>query len=1114
MPDTPLDLFVALGQISSLEEVKTYIWQHPVLLSPAAQDQLAKQFAALSEEQAPQSVREELADGLQRLVNLRTTLENQPSDYPFGPGPLEQLWQREQNKEISHEHALELARKDELVALLSPVYVRAISANAMVIAQQYDAASAGRLQELLVAAVSRLPLSDEALEMLEQAALDWLSIAKRILQVMPDGRIYRSAQTFAEQVIAKLEKEKRRESLGLMLTRLGALNLDPYVADRFTPISESQVEDWMAQLRVQLGEAEFLKHQIDKTDDQLRMPAPGDALRLAESSYRQAIEMLDGHAKGLSLKALIMTLEWRRSLGAQVDTGEISRLAGEATKLIDPALAPNEVLFVVANQVGHNQPFDRGVVDRLLATSLDHYVRKFGIVTTIDLVQQASTILADSDPVRSLEVMRDARELFEQYDSQRSRIDRWNHMLAMIKRAFAPELPAAIPPGGLRAAAEEMRDRSHAEGWDIRKYSAGLIILATDSSHWDEKSSALELLTGARQFAPYFTKDYDDALNFLAGHILSAMCSAYGKAGALTQAVKSNSEALRLWLTLRLPALIEERLKVFELLSRHTGDDVSTIGALSDAIASHALRLENLGASATDQIQQTCRNLVSGIANHLLRDVDLSELFFTLIQLAKGLRFSTALLTGSQYDRLKDERGKALLEQINQAEIELSKEQSGAFGSAPALSDEEIALSAYIQPEEFQFSGESASERVANLQHSFDANLNLRLLAGVGDKEALTFSVEQIRGALDDRTALLNYYIGLSEDRELAVWLFLLTHEGASLTWVKSPGFSGGGSILTAGDEQRLRLNPAAVRIQELRRMLLETPEADFVARGAGELLAEDVQNFLGPLQEPLAQLRAAGKDHLCIVPHGPLHYYPFHLLGEAGKPLADEWTVTYLPNLSLLVSPGGKPKVRSHRPRALTAIGLAFEHENPFALEPIPESISECRKVAGIFDIEPVTDTQATESALLEALRSSRYVHVSTHGRHNVVAPSFQCLYLTPDAESDGRLYAHEIVSMEFNGLEVLTLSACETALGRFDVADNLRGLPASFLLAGVETIVGTLWPAAVDPTEQFFTVFYRELKMDKSRLDAFAVAQKETRNLFPEYRDWGPFYLIGRWD
>ena len=101
----------------------------------------------------------------------------------------------------------------------------------------------------------------------------------------------------------------------------------------------------------------------------------------------------------------------------------------------------------------------------------------------------------------------------------------------------------------------------------------------------------------------------------------------------------------------------------------------------------------------------------------------------------------------------------------------------------------------------------------------------------------------------------------------------------------------------------------------------------------------------------------------------------------------------------------------------------------------------------------------------------------------------------------------------MDLRGLEILTLSACETALGRFDEWDNLRGLPASFLLAGVATIIGTLWPVGLDVAEKFFTVFYEQIKGGLERRDAFAQAQRQARKSFPTYSDWGAFYYIGMW-
>jgi CHAT domain-containing protein len=119
----------------------------------------------------------------------------------------------------------------------------------------------------------------------------------------------------------------------------------------------------------------------------------------------------------------------------------------------------------------------------------------------------------------------------------------------------------------------------------------------------------------------------------------------------------------------------------------------------------------------------------------------------------------------------------------------------------------------------------------------------------------------------------------------------------------------------------------------------------------------------------------------------------------------------------------------------------------------------------------------------------------------------------LAPDDESDGRLSAYELLGLDLRGLELVTLSACNTALGRFDWADNLLGLPAALLLAGTSAIVGALWPVETHASECFFVTFYRELRKRAAPLDAFAAAQKQTREQFPAYSDWGPFYFMGAW-
>ena len=116
-------------------------------------------------------------------------------------------------------------------------------------------------------------------------------------------------------------------------------------------------------------------------------------------------------------------------------------------------------------------------------------------------------------------------------------------------------------------------------------------------------------------------------------------------------------------------------------------------------------------------------------------------------------------------------------------------------------------------------------------------------------------------------------------------------------------------------------------------------------------------------------------------------------------------------------------------------------------------------------------------------------------------------------ESDGDGILNAYELLRLDLRGLDLVTFSACETALGRFDPADNLRGIPAALLIAGVSTIVGTLWNVETETSTFFFTAFYRVLKETGSKKTAFRQAQAETRERYPKYRDWGAFQLIGAW-
>ena len=91
--------------------------------------------------------------------------------------------------------------------------------------------------------------------------------------------------------------------------------------------------------------------------------------------------------------------------------------------------------------------------------------------------------------------------------------------------------------------------------------------------------------------------------------------------------------------------------------------------------------------------------------------------------------------------------------------------------------------------------------------------------------------------------------------------------------------------------------------------------------------------------------------------------------------------------------------------------------------------------------------------------------------------------------------------------------MSSCESALGRFDLNDNLRGLPAAFLAAGASAVIGCLWPVDPDVATAFFATLYARLAQVPDRREAFRAAQVATHDRYPAYRDWGAFCFIGDW-
>jgi len=102
--------------------------------------------------------------------------------------------------------------------------------------------------------------------------------------------------------------------------------------------------------------------------------------------------------------------------------------------------------------------------------------------------------------------------------------------------------------------------------------------------------------------------------------------------------------------------------------------------------------------------------------------------------------------------------------------------------------------------------------------------------------------------------------------------------------------------------------------------------------------------------------------------------------------------------------------------------------------------------------------------------------------------------------------------MSLNLDNTELVVLSACETGRGENKVGEGVYGLQRSFLVAGAESIIMSLFKVSDEATQELMFNFYKNWlleKMDKRK--AFREAKRELMNKFGDPIFWGAFVMIG---
>jgi CHAT domain-containing protein len=264
-------------------------------------------------------------------------------------------------------------------------------------------------------------------------------------------------------------------------------------------------------------------------------------------------------------------------------------------------------------------------------------------------------------------------------------------------------------------------------------------------------------------------------------------------------------------------------------------------------------------------------------------------------------------------------------------------------------------------------------------------------------------------------------------------------------------------------------------------------------------------QQLIHPLRRWIRHRR------LIIVPHGELHYLPFAALRnpETGRYLIEDYTLTYAPSASGL----GFLRARETPVEGKALVIGAPEELDP-RWNPLPAARQEADLVGRLLGTRPLFGKQASEGRLSKRSGTIDLLHVAAHGLYEPRNPLFSRIALAPDPQHDGNLEVHEILSdLDLSGVNLVVLSACETARGERSRGDEITGLTRAFLYAGSPGVISTLWNIDDEATAVLMKDFYHRLLDGAAVPDALREAQLRLLH-GRRFRDpyfWAAFSLTG---
>ncbi|SKD01168.1 CHAT domain-containing protein [Burkholderia sp. CF099] len=261
-----------------------------------------------------------------------------------------------------------------------------------------------------------------------------------------------------------------------------------------------------------------------------------------------------------------------------------------------------------------------------------------------------------------------------------------------------------------------------------------------------------------------------------------------------------------------------------------------------------------------------------------------------------------------------------------------------------------------------------------------------------------------------------------------------------------------------------------------------------------------------------IAPLGLRADDRLIIVPHGALHYLPFQALHGPDGFLIQRHAIALEPSASVAVQ-------LATRERQVASNLVAFGNPTIAPAYALPGAEAEVRGIAPLFARQEVfLQSSATRVSFRENAPSGRVLHVATHAEADTIDPLHSRILLAPatlPADGPDSLLAKDIYNLKLNNVSLVTLSACETGLGRIARGDEILGFTRAFFYAGATSLIVSMWPVADESSALTMRTFYSQLADGHEAIDAMRTAQLAVmqNSQFAHPFFWAPFDLMGGW-